>query len=251
MQHKQAEATSKKLEDLFVDIHKDKLFLLFFLTPVALFLIAFLVLHNLIFAFLAALVGLILPNFFIKYIKNRRKAKLENQLIDGLVVLSSSLKAGLSLLQALEVVAEDMPPPISQEFSQVAKQIKIGMGLEEGLRKLGQRINSKGLDMMITSIIVASVTGGDLVKVFSRLIVTLRNNRKIQDNIKTLTLQGRMQGIILSLLPFAFVWMVTTFNRHYFDFMLASDKGRALLLIAVVLEVVGLFLIRWFSIIKI
>jgi tight adherence protein B len=187
----------------------------------------------------------------ISMMERKRKNKIDEQLIESLVVLSGGLKAGLSLLQAFEVVAEDMPSPISQEIAHVLKEVKMGVLLEDSLRKWSNRLHSRELSLIINSIAVAQVTGGDLVKVFNRLVTTLWNSRKLQENIKTLTLQGRMQGMILSLLPFLFAWWVLAFNKNYFKVMLESEKGRLLLVAAVVLQFVGLFLIRKFSRIKI
>ena len=89
------------------------------------------------------------------------------------------------------------------------------------------------------------------MKVLSRLTTTIRDNRKLKDSIKTLTLQGRLQGIIMSALPFMFVWWVINFNKKHFDIMFQNDTGRMLLIAAVVLQIIGMFLIRKFSIIKI
>ena len=81
--------------------------------------------------------------------------------------------------------------------------------------------------------------------------MTIRDNRKLKESIKTLTLQGRLQGAIMSLLPILFVIWVLSVNKHHFDIMLTSDTGRMLLVLAVILQVVGMFLIRKFSTIKI
>ena len=104
---------------------------------------------------------------------------------------------------------------------------------------------------MVNSILVARETGGDLTKVFSRLSVTIRDNRKLKDSVKTLTLQGRLQGMIMSVLPILFISWVLTFNRQHFDIMLNSQIGRMLLFAALFLQVAGMILIRKFSTIKV
>ena len=91
------------------------------------------------------------------------------------------------------------------------------------------------LNLVVSSILVARETGGDLTKVFSRLVTTIRDNRKLKDNIKTLTLQGRLQAVIMSFLPFLFVAWVLTVDKNHFDIMLQSDIGRFLLILAVIL----------------
>lgn len=250
-QEKKAQEASKKLENLFLEIERKKITLIFVITPLLFAGAGFFFLQNPVGAIAGGTIGLVLPNIFIKVWEKARKQKFEIQLLDSLLILSGSLKAGLSLLQSLEVLVEDSAPPLSQEFGLVLKEAKMGMSLEESLRRLSKRMPSEELIMLVSSILVAQETGGDITKVFSRLAVTMRNNRKLKDNIKTLTMQGKMQGIIMSILPFIFIWWVMTFNRQHFDIMLESETGRILLIVAGGLQVLGLFLIYKFSIIKV
>lgn len=250
-QEKKAQEASKKLENLFLEIERKRITFIFIIVPLLFAGTGFFFFQNPIGAIAGATIGFVLPNIFIKIWENGRRQKFETQLLDSLLVLSGSLKAGLSLLQSLEVLVEDTAPPISQEFGLLLKEVKMGMSLEESLHRLNKRMPSEELTMLISSILVAQETGGDITKVFSRLAATMRNNRKLKDNVKTLTLQGRMQGIIMSILPFIFIWWVLTFNRQHFDILLESETGRVLLIVGAVLQTVGLFLIYKFSIIKI
>jgi len=202
-------------------------------------------------ALLAALVGLFIPTFILKARSAKRKQKFNNQILDAIQILSSSLKGGLSLLQSLEVLIEETPAPMSQEMGLVVRENKMGITLEETLRRLDRRMALEELSLVINSILVARETGGDLTKVFSRLTTTIRDNRKLKDSIKTLTLQGKLQGLVMSVLPILFVLWVLKFNPHHFDVMMKSEIGRMLLIVAVVLQLIGMFLIRKFSTIKI
>lgn len=250
-QAKKVSQAEKQLDEMFVSVKREKLFLYYTLSPLMLAGLTLLLFKQLIFALIAGAIGFILPAFIIKLMEQKRKNKFQNQLVDGLMVISSSLKGGVSLLQAIEVLVEEMPPPISQEFGLILRENKMGLSLEDSLRRLNERMNLEELGLMINSVLVARETGGDLTKVFSRLSITIRDNRKLKENIKTLTLQGRLQGIIMSALPFVFVWWVISFNRQHFDIMLNSEQGRVLLLIAIVLQVLGIYLLRKFSIIRI
>lgn len=252
IQEKKADEAYQKLDDLFVDVKKRKLLLAFILSPLILAGISLLIFHSLLIMFCGAVLGLALPNMFIKLWEKKRRDKFQIQLLDALMILSSSLKGGLSLLQAVEVVAEEMPPPICQEFGLILRENKMGITLEESLKRLNKRMdNMEELVLMINSVLVARETGGDLTKVLSRLSTTIRDNRKLKDSVKTLTLQGRMQGLIMSILPFIFIGWIITFNRNHFDIMLKTEFGRMLLILAVILQVIGLILIRKFSTIKV
>jgi tight adherence protein B len=167
------------------------------------------------------------------------------------MILSSSLKGGLSLLQSLEVLVDEIPAPMSQEIGLVVRENKMGITLEETLKRLDKRMKMEDLSLVINSVLVARETGGDLTKVFSRLTTTIRDNRKLKDSINTLTLQGKLQGLVMSILPIVFVFWVLNFNKHHFDIMLQSEVGRVLLIAAFILQALGMILIRKFSIIRI
>ncbi|OGX17150.1 MAG: hypothetical protein A3K83_03730 [Omnitrophica WOR_2 bacterium RBG_13_44_8b] len=250
-QSKKVSRAEKQLDEMFVLVKRENLFLYYTLSPMLIGGLAFILFQKVPLVLLGGAIGFVLPAFIIRMMDQRRKQKFMNQLVDGLMVISSSLKGGLSLLQAIEVLVEEMPPPISQEFGLIIRENKMGLTLEDSLKRLNERLRLEELGLMINSILVARETGGDLTKVFSRLSVTIRDNRKLKENIRTLTLQGRLQGIIMSILPFVFVSWVLTFNKEHFDIMLNTDQGRMLLVIAVVLQIVGLVLIRAFSIIKV
>ncbi len=242
--------TERQLDTMFVQVEKKKLILLYTLPSPILGIAGLIIFRNLFFALLGALAGFAFPPILIRILQARRKARFQAQLLDGILILSSSLKGGLSLLQAMEVLVEEMPAPISQEFGLVLRENKIGITLEESLKRLNERLNINELGFLVNSILVAKETGGDLPKVLGRLTVSIRDSQKLRENIKTLTLQGRLQGIIMSVLPFIFLGGVLSFSHGHFDIMLQTDTGRMLLFIAAILQMLGIFLIRKFSTLK-
>lgn len=244
---KKVEETEKQLDKMFIQVNRKKLLFWYAVTPLIMGLLGFIIFRNLGLALASAAVSFILPSLVLRSIKARRREQFRNQLPDGIMVLSSSLKGGLSLMQAIEVVVQEMPAPFSQEFGLVLRENKIGVPLEESLKHLHERLHFEELDLVINAILVSKETGGDLTKVLAKLTVTMRDNRKLKETIKTLTLQGKLQGIIMSVLPFLFIAWVLTFNRNHFDIMFNSETGRMLLLVAAALQVVGMVLINKFS----
>jgi tight adherence protein B len=180
-------------------------------------------------------------------IKQRRIKKFQGQLVDSLMILSSSLKGGLSLIQSIEALCEEMPPPISQEFSLVVKENTWGVSLDESLRNLRRRMPLEEVNLLVSSVLVARETGGELTKVLSRLTETIRNNVKLKEKIATLTLQGRLQGIIMSFLPVVFTIFIYKQNPGHFDIMLETDMGRTLIIVAIFLQIIGIFFIKKIS----
>ena len=248
---KKEAVVAKQMDQMFSDKSSKVIARFYFILPLVLGLTAYFVSQSPAIVAVGAVIGLVIPNFIMKMHFARRKQSFNNQLLDAINMLSSCLKSGLSLLQGFEVLVEEMPAPMSQEIGLVVRENKMGIPLEESLVRLSKRMDIEELSLVVNALLVSRETGGELTKVFSRLTVTIRDNRKLKDNIKTLTLQGRMQGAIMSFLPIVFVLWVISVNKHHFDIMLNSDLGRMLLIAAVVLQVVGMFLIRKFSIIKI
>lgn len=251
LQEKKVNAAEKKLDVMFIQVKREKLFLFYTLTPLLLGAGAFLFFKNLPFVLIGVAIGFLLPTLAIRYLQVQRKSRFAAQLVDAIMVISSALKGGLSLLQAIEVLVEEMPAPISEEFGLIIRENKMGVPLEESFKHLSERMQTEELQLVINSILVARETGGDLTKVLSRLCTTIRDNYKLKDSVKTLTTQGKLQGLIMSILPFIFVFWVSAFNRSHFDIMLESETGRMLLVAAVILQLVGMVLIKKFSTIKI
>jgi len=195
-------------------------------------------------------IGFGIPSIIVSQLLKARSAKFNVQISDALMILSSCLKGGLSLLQSIEAVVEELPPPVSTEFGLILRENKMGVSLEESFDKLNKRLPSEELNLLTTAILVARETGGDITQLFSALINTIRAKLKIQDSVKTLSLQGKIQGIVMSILPLGFTAMVMSFNPNYFDTMMGHPIGRAMLVYAVVSELVGIALIRVFSKVK-
>lgn len=248
-QSKQVQSVTTKLDDSFIFLEKQKILIISF-SPLIFGGLGYLLLGNVGGVIAGFLLGLAVPSFIGKIARQKRIKEFQNHLVDTLMIFSSSLKGGLSFIQALEVVCEEMPPPTSQEFGLVLKENKLGVPLEDSLRELQKRMPLEEVYLMVTSILVARETGGELTRVFSRLITTIRDNLKLKEKMATLTLQGKLQGVIMAFLPIVFAIFVYRQNPDHFNVMLETEKGKILLIAACVLQVVGMFLIKIMSTIK-
>ena len=247
-QYRDAKAVkaTKALDEIFVDVQTHRLKMAYGLAPLLLGGTVFVLLKNLWLTLLCAAAGAILPDLWVRYVKARRTIKFHSQLVDSLFIVSSSLKAGLSLIQALEVVQEEMTPPISQEFGLVVRAHRLGRSFEEALQTLNDRIPSDEVNLITTALLVGRETGGDVTEIIGQLITTIREKKKLTDKSRTLTLQGRMQAFIMSVLPIGFATLIKIFNPHYFDPLLQTGVGRMLIMIAVILWVCGVLVLRKF-----
>jgi tight adherence protein B len=242
LKQKREEKIVADLEEHFIFWEKKKLVLLG-LSPVFFAGTGLLLTRNLLGVIIGFLLGLAAPNLMINFSKRQRIKKFQGQLVDCLMILSSSLKAGLSFVQAIEVLCEEMPPPAAEEFKLILKENKWGIPLEESLEKLRKRIPIEEVNLIVTSILIARESGGEFPRVLSRLTETIRDNAKLKEKISTLTLQGRLQGYIMMGLPFVFTFFVYRQNPEHFDVMLQTSMGKMMIIVAVALQLVGMFLI--------
>ncbi len=246
-QRKRMDKITPKLDSMFLDIPLNKLLLIDVLSPVVSGLLGFFISRNIWVASVAAVVGLALPILIIKRLEALRRQRFASQLVDGLMILSSSLKAGLSLLQSFEELAQEMPNPISQEFGLVIRQMQMGVSLEEAITKLKGRMRLDELDMVVTAMLVARETGGDLTQTFSRVIYTIQERNKLIGRVQALCVQANMQGAIMSLLPILFGVFVYKVNPGFFDVFFKDNFGRGLMAYAIISEILGIIFIRKLS----
>ena len=123
------------------------------------------------------------------------------------------------------------------------KAHRLGRPLEEAFRLMNDRMSCEELNLMTTAMLVARETGGDVTRMINHLVGTIREKKKLNDKLKTLTLQGKLQSYIMSILPVAFAGVIKTFNPGYFDLMMQDRMGNLLLMLAVVFWLFGMFLL--------
>lgn len=234
----------------FIFIDRKKLFLICTVAVLVFSLVGFIILGNIIGAGAGLLAGVIIPTFMAKVVKQRRQIKFIGQLNDVLMIMSSSLRGGLSLVQSAEAVAEDMDKPASDEFSLLVREIRMGVSLDEALNRLSERMPSEEIDLIVSAILVSRETGGDLIKTFKNLVTTMRDKARIKEMISTLTLQAKIQGFVMFILPFAFIGVVLQANPEHFEPFFNTDLGRILLVAACVIQLIAIFFIYKFSKIK-
>lgn len=245
--NRKAEEAGEQLSEMFMEWSRRRLWLAYVFSPVASAVFGWMLTKHVLGGVVGSAIGLLLPKLVLKNIERLRTRQFHQQLMDGLLLLSSSLKAGLSMLQAFTVLAEEMPAPISQEFGLMLKETRMGVNLDEAMIHLKARMPSEDVTLFVTAVLVARETGGDITRIFSRLVETLRERRKLKERIKTLTFMARMQGGVMAMLPIAFGYLVYQMNPGYMQFFFTDPNGKVLFGMVVVLQVVGMLLFARFS----
>ena len=179
-----------------------------------------------------------------RYLDNRRREKFNLQLPEALATMSNALRAGFSISQAFDSVVEQDLPPMSEEFSILQQQLKIGMSFEDALESLSQRVGSDDLMLVTTAILISRKTGGNVTEIFDKISETIRGRQRIERKVKSLTAQGRMQGIIVSAMPFFLGFVMTLVKPKMMIPFLTSVTGILAVLAMCALIAVGWLMIR-------
>ncbi len=179
-----------------------------------------------------------------RWLDERRRTKFNAQLPEALATMSNALRAGFSLSQAFDAVVDLGEQPVSEEFRIFQQQIRIGMSFEDALESLSQRVGSDDLTLVTTAILVSRKTGGNVTEIFDKISDTIRGRMKIERKVRTLTAQGRMQGLIVSLMPLALGIILTVMKPKLMIPFFCSAAGAVSIVVVVVLITVGWLIIR-------
>jgi tight adherence protein B len=158
-------------------------------------------LRNPLFLLIGALVGFMLPRFWLNRRKSGRLNSFNKQLPDTITLIANALRAGSSFLQAIELVVRESRPPISTEFGRVIREVNLGLSFEVALENMVRRVKSDDLELMATAISIQHTVGGNLAEILDSIAYTIRERVRIQGEIKTLTAQQRLSGYVVGFLP--------------------------------------------------
>ncbi len=185
-----------------------------------------------------------LPRLYLRFLKKRRLERFNEQLEDALNSMSSSLKAGFSINQAIEVIADENRHPISVEFRLLMQEIRLGVSLDKALENMNRRLQSDDFELVATAILTARQTGGELTVIFERLAAMIRERLRIALRLKTLTAQGRLQAIVVGIMPFFLMLVMNQIAPEMMNRFFNSLMGIALIAAAVALDIIGFLVIR-------
>lgn len=191
-----------------------------------------------------ALIAFIIPNFLLERSIRRRSSLFENQLIDVLVLINGSVRAGYSLLQSLDIVVREMPPPASEEFERVRIEVGLGMQMKHALINLTLRRKNDDLNMIVTAININTQVGGNLSQMLDAVTETVRDRIRILGEVRALTAYARYTGLILTLLPFGVAGLLFVLNPDYISKMFEPGPFLIIPILAVIMVIIGNIWVR-------
>lgn len=192
---------------------------------------------------IATIVGWKLPRPLVDYFENKRKKKYATQMVDALNLLANGIRAGLTMPQAIGMVVDELPAPVSQEFNLVLQQAKIGVPLDEALENLKKRLYTEDNEMFVTSVNILRETGGNLAEVFDTITMVIRERVRLQLKIDTYVASGKMQAYIIGCMPFAMIVMFGSGDPDYFPLLFGTVLGIVALLVICGMVGLGMFVI--------
>jgi tight adherence protein B len=202
-------------------------------------------------ALLAAAGAGYLPYFLVSMKRGRRLKALCDQLPEALDFLSRALKAGHSLSTGIQMMADELPMPLSAEFRQCYDAHSLGQSLDEALKDTAGRVESTDFAFFVTAVLIQRQTGGDLSEVLKNISGMIRGRVRLQQQVKAKTAEGRFTGYIMVAFPIVMFFIASTLNPEYGQILLHTSAGLKMLGFAVSLQVMGLLAIRRITTVKV
>ena len=192
----------------------------------------------------AGILTFLLPWLWLWWRRRSRFRKFEQQLPDALELMSRALRSGHSLSSGLNVVSTEMQAPISAEFRQVYDEQNLGISMEQSLRNMLTRVPNMDLQFFVTAVAIQRQAGGDLAEILNKISHIVRERFKILGQVKALTGEGRISGVVLMALPILLFFAVYYMNADYVMMLFNREMGRKMITAAVIMQIIGAIVIK-------
>ena len=206
---------------------------------------------NGVFALFVGGLAAAMPFLYVANKRRKRLLKFNAQLPDTLDLLSRSLSVGHAFSEALHQVASEMPDPIASEFRVAFEEQKLGLSTKVALDRLTERVPLADLRLCVVAIHIQRETGGNLAEILERVAGTIRDRFKLMEDFRTMTTSSRASAWILCGLPIGLVVLLSTINPDYMSKLLYDPRGHIVIFVAVVLQLIGMLLIKKILAIKV
>lgn len=191
-----------------------------------------------------AIIGAGAPVLWMVLRRNGRRQAFNRQLPDALQALAGALRVGLGLNQGMAMVSADHPNPIAAEFARAQREMNLGLGIDEVLQNMAQRMHSEDFDLAVAGILINRQVGGNLAELLDQVTATLRERVKLKNFIRVLTAQQRISSVIVIAIPPVLMVILLLGMRQYSSYLLTTNLGHIMLIISVIMQLIGILVIR-------
>ncbi len=184
------------------------------------------------------------PRLLYAWMRKRRLRMFEEQLPDALMMLSGGLRAGVGLSAAIAQLVAEAQPPLAQEFALMLREQRLGVTLEQSLNNLARRVPTQTTTLVVSAMRIASETGGGLAETLERTANTIRSRLQMEGKIGALTAQGKLQAWVVGMLPVVLMLILNKMEPEAMSLLWHSRLGWATLVVIVIFEFMGVYVIR-------
>lgn len=238
------ERTRLSLLELFLFLDPQMLYVVAAIFSLAVVFGVLLATRSLLMGLSCGVSAALLPAIVILLLRRRRHAALQRQFPDALLMLAGALRAGSSLSTSIHQISAELPVPTCQEFSIVLREQRLGVSLDTALDGLSQRIALPGVSLAVSAMRIAFDSGGGLAEALERAAATLRSQLAIESKIRALTSQGKLQAVIVGLLPVVLLLILVRMEPAEMSQLFLTRMGWATLAVMTIFEFLGVYVIR-------
>lgn len=195
-------------------------------------------------AWIALLVGFILPYSYASYRRNKRFEKFEELFPEAIDTLARAVRAGHAFTTAIEMISNEISEPLATEFRKLFEEQKFGMPVRDALMNLTERVPLVDVKFFVTAVMLQRETGGNLAEILDNLSYVIRERFKIQRQVRVHTAQGRLTMALLMAMPPAVVAVLAVFSPEFVRPLFYDPIGHSLLVVSIALQTIGYFVIR-------
>jgi tight adherence protein B len=237
----QAEAS---LADIYSTFSAERVFQLSLLAGGVIFIV-FTLAINWVAGLLFGAAAVMAPRMMFNILREKRRALVAEQLVDALGLLANSVRAGLTLPQAMEILVKEMKPPITQEFGRVLQEYRLGTDFDQAMLNMARRMESRDLDILVNAVMVTRRSGGNVGEIFQNIAATIRERIRIEGKVRALSATGNMQALVMSAMPFGIMVVLYFMQPEYIYQMFSTTLGLIALMLVIAMVVAAFFWIRW------
>jgi len=238
------ESASANMADMFMFIDATRLFYINLLAIVVVPVLVWLIIRDLPTAIGVFVLIAIMPGFMYRSMRKKRFKRFEEQLPDGLLMLTGAMRSGASLNIALEGLVKEQPAPLSQEFELFMREQRIGTDFDKSLTNMEKRVPIQDFAMVTSALRINREIGGNLAEILESLAETLRRKQQMEGKIESLTAQGKLQGIVMTGLPVLLGVLLYFMEPENMEKLWTTTVGYIVLGIIIIMEFMGYVMIR-------
>ncbi|MSQ66180.1 MAG: secretion system protein F [Limnohabitans sp.] len=243
-QDKLATAAKTDLAEMFIFIDPKVLFKYSVGALVVVPAVLLLLLDNPLVAGVSGVVVAFMPRYLLNYTKKRRTELFEKQLPDALLMVSGGMRAGASLMVALESMVKEQKPPLAQEFDLMLREQRLGVDFDSALSNMEKRMPLPDFVLLVAAMRITREVGGNFAEILESLSHTLSRKHEMEGKIKALTAQGKLQGIVMALLPVFLLGILTMMEPEAMAPLYNTLYGWGVLLVVSIMITIGYLGIR-------